>query len=667
MKTYILVCIFFSSSILLFGQWSSDPAQNTPIAVSGGEEVIPKIATSENGNTYISWFSNESGNYNVRLQKLDVFGNIQWDSAGLLVSDHEAMSWLTDWDMTIDHEECAILTFQDIRNNGNNDVFAYRISPDGEFLWGEDGIEMSTGPAFDAAPKVAVTNSGNAVFAWQADNVVIIQKISPDGNKLWGEAGITLSGSNTYSWPQVLAVGNDDVILKYFEDSGPPNAPTRHVFAQRYDADGNTVWSQPTVISDAAGISAWTKVFPFINDQNDGFYIAWHDDRDMNNQSSIFVQRIGSDGSVIFQDDGAEATTNTMRNHFDAHLALPTGSENIYVYWYETNMAQNNWGIYGQKLSSTGQRMWTDNGKSFIDVSTTYVNPIAARNSDSDMIVLYEESNTAMDAGILAMRIDTAGNFVWEDEIVDMCTVLSSKVHPDVNQLMSGQWISVWEDNRSGNKDIYAQNIQLDGTLGPVTPGEIEVYPDTLFFEENPQTHQIFIVNNTFESYTITDIDQMGMYFWMVIPYPSLPYELDSGDELVLNVYFEHITDNPAFGYIYEPLHIMSESDTHQVIISINEDLLIGLIKKRSNQISIYPNPAGDFVIFNLYPKHKMQSKLFIFNSFGQVVKSFSSVNKAAIRWDLSDDHDHKVPPGTYFYRLYTSQLIESGKIIVIN
>ena len=39
-----------------------------------------------------------------------------WDSTGLLVSAHPAMTWLTEWDMTIDQEDHAILTFQDIRN-----------------------------------------------------------------------------------------------------------------------------------------------------------------------------------------------------------------------------------------------------------------------------------------------------------------------------------------------------------------------------------------------------------------------------------------------------------------------------------------------------------------------------------------------------------------------
>jgi len=421
MKKIILTClILFFCSISVFAQWSTDPTENNPIGLASGEEAIPKVATSESGTTYIAWFSNESGNYNVRLQKLDVFGNILWDSTGLLVSAHPAMTWLTDWDMTIDHEDHAILTFQDIRN-GDNDVFAYRISPDGDFLYGEDGIEMSTGPAFDASPKVTVTNLNNAVFAWHADDVVIMQKISPDGNKLWGENGITLSSNNTLSWPQLIPVGEDDVILKYFDDSGSFPGITRHVYAQRYDSNGDATWTQPTILSNAGGISAWTQIFPFINDGEDGFYIAWHDDRDMNNQSSIFVHHIGADGSAIFADDGVEASIMPNRNHFYAQLALPPGSDDIYVYWNEMDANQNDRGIYGQKISDTGERLWSENGKSFIEISSTNVYPFAAHNSDEDMVVFYEEYSNVMNAGIKAMRIDTDGNFVWENEKVEIC------------------------------------------------------------------------------------------------------------------------------------------------------------------------------------------------------------------------------------------------------
>ena len=152
--------------------------------------------------------------------------------------------------MTADSANHAILAFQDIRNGGNNNVVAYRIAPDGSFAWGADGIALSNSTAFDVSPKITVTSAGNAVFAWQADDVIIMQKVSPSGTLLWGSTGISISSTGaTLSWPQLLPVGTDEVILKYFHDTGPPNSPTRLVYAQRYDASGTAVWSSATAIS----------------------------------------------------------------------------------------------------------------------------------------------------------------------------------------------------------------------------------------------------------------------------------------------------------------------------------------------------------------------------------------------------------------------------------
>jgi hypothetical protein len=657
---FILTC-FVSPA-----QWSSDPMENTAIAEVAGDQAIPKVATSMNGITYISWFSNEGGNYNVRLQKLDVFGNKMWAEEGLLVSDNTSDSWLTEWDMTVDQEDFALLTFQDIRN-GYNDAFAYRISPDGEFLWGEDGVELSTGPAFDAAPKVTATNSGNAVFAWQAETVVILQKISPDGTKLWGDDGITISGTNTFSWPQLLPVGEDDVILKYFEDSGPAWAPTRHVFAQRYDPDGNAVWDNPTIVSNAGGISAWTQVFSFINDGNDGFYMAWHDDRDNNMLSSVFVQHVDADGEILFSDDGVEASTMAGRNHFYPHLALPPGSENIYVYWNEMDGNQNDRGIYGQKFSAIGERLWTDNGKTFIEISSTNVYPFAAGNSDEDAIVFYEHYFDGINAAIKAMRIDADGNFVWDDQMIDMCSVNSQKIHPYAGSYHDSQWILAWEDTRNGNADIFGQNIQLDGSLGPIVfQLNLTVTPDSVICDEIGP-HYVYVENNTPNAILINEIYfEQGIHLDFE-DIPELPYSISSGEILEIKFYVMVITYNPD-GYEYDLMKIESEVDTNEVVIGINEDLLAKIKSNSGDQriINVFPNPSFGNVNFT-FSKGEIHSRLVIFNYLGQHIRSYELNGLRNISWDGKDENNQKVTPGVYYYEIIFDNEKDRGSIILLN
>ncbi|MHC1773889.1 MAG: carboxypeptidase regulatory-like domain-containing protein [Lentimicrobium sp.] len=468
-KIFFFIISFALSLNFVSAQWSNNAAVNNAIGALTGEQALPKIATCPNGDTYIGFFSNESGNYDVRLQRLDSQGNELWATGGILISNNASMTWLTDWDMTADVNNHCVLTWQDIRN-GNNNAYAYRISPSGSFVWGPNGIALSNNAEFNASPKVTCTSAGNAVFAWASGDVIIMQKINPAGAKQWGDNGITLTSSNTLSWPQLMPVGSDDVIMKYFEDSGPPNAVTRHVYAQRYGPTGTPVWASPTIISDAAGISSWTQIFPFINDGSDGFYIAWHDDRDNNQLASVWVQHISSSGAILFAADGIEATTQAGMNHFYPYLALPPGSNDVYVFWNEMNGLQSLKGILGQKLSSTGTRQWGNSGMVFIPVSATQVLPLGAGNTPTDVMVLYDESVSASASSLKAMRIANDGSFVWPGNFVNVSTASSSKVHTVLNDFQDNQWIISWEDNRSGASDIYAQNLLLDGSLGVWDP-----------------------------------------------------------------------------------------------------------------------------------------------------------------------------------------------------
>jgi len=484
---FVLILIPF----FLTAQWSDDPFQNSQVTDLAGEQVIPKIASNE-GITYIGWFSLENGNYNVRLQKLDSQGYEQWEHNGLLISDHTSMSWLTDWDMTIDQDNHAILTFQDIRNGGNNNIYAYRISPEGDFIWGEDGLELSNSTAFDASPKVTALNSGNIVVSWSSEDEIIMQKVSPDGNLLWGENGITLSCTDTYSWPQLLPVGDDDVILKFFEDSGPFWAPTRHVLAQRFDPDGNPVWANITIISDAGGISAWTQIFPFINDGNDGFFIAWHDDRDSNNLASIFIQHVNSEGEILFIDDGIEVSTMPNRNHFYPDLAYLPNTEEVFIFWSEMDGDQNQRGLYGQKMDLTGERLWTDNGNAFLELSGADKQDVTAKSAEDDVVVFYRDFSfgNVLDCRVMAMRIHPDGSYVWENENVALSSLQSPKTDLVVSSFLNEQWIVTWEDERNDGGDIYAQNIRLNGELGPsgvqIEDNEIQISDLKLSNYPNP-------------------------------------------------------------------------------------------------------------------------------------------------------------------------------------
>lgn len=670
MKAKIFLSAFLTIlSVSLFSQWSTDPSINNAIGSVPGEEAIPKVATSINGTTYVAWFSVESGNYNVRLQKFDVYGAIQWPEGGILISDNQQDTWLTDWDMTVDQADHAILVWNDIRT-GNWDVFAYRISPDGDFIWGDNGIQLSSNAGLDVAPKVTVTNSGNAVVAWQVDDVIIGQKISPEGTLLWGPTGLELSSANTLTWPQLLPVGDDDVIIKFFEDSGPFWAPTRHVFAQRFDPSGVMVWAQPVVISDAGGISAWTQIFPFINDGSDGFYIAWHDDRDNNTLANLWVQHIASDGTTLLGQDGTEVSVMPNRNHFYAHLALPEGSDDIFVFWNEMDPDQNNRGIYGQKISSTGERLWSDNGKVFIEISSQNVYPLAGRGTSADMILFYEEYFDAVNGKIIAMRIDTDGNYLWTPDAKDMCTVQSEKVHTEVGDMNNNQWIAVWEDTRTGSRDIFGQNIKLDGTLGPIPSGELIITPDTVFCEVFGP-HYVYVINGTSENIIAEDVTFENGWYVYFQNLPTFPFTILPEDSLIIEFWVipGSVNYNPDY-YEYDKMFIPLNLGLYDVDLAINADLIadLNLNLLDNNFVKLSPNPFTNCISFGFNCAYESFAVISIMNTQGGFVMDSGNIKcnpgNNTYKWDGKTNSGQAVPAGVYIYQLKLNDRIITGRIV---
>ena len=60
--TYVLLSVFLFP-FLLNAQWTSDPAENTMLMDTIGEQVLPKVVVNaDNGDSYISWFSNFGSN-----------------------------------------------------------------------------------------------------------------------------------------------------------------------------------------------------------------------------------------------------------------------------------------------------------------------------------------------------------------------------------------------------------------------------------------------------------------------------------------------------------------------------------------------------------------------------------------------------------------------------
>jgi hypothetical protein len=441
--------------------WSLQADENTPIADRTGEQTLPKVAVTSDGGCYIGWFDHAFGGYQVFLQRLDAQGNEMWPHNGILVSDHPQDTWLTDWDLIADASGNAVLAFVDLRAGGDWDVYAYCIAPDGSFVWGADGIAVTDDTMFQATPRVAEMSDGGFVFVWSGDGGVGVKRLSAAGAVPFSFM-ITSSGE-TPGFPRVVAADAGACIISWVRNIAYTGL--KHIRAQKYDVLGQPQWgASPKVVFDGGSVPmAYEPVLA--PDGAGGAVVAWH-----YSPSSMFqalVQRLTAAGGEVFAHNGVQLSTLTTRHHIDPAIAFHPDSGEIFAVWNERSESQGLRGVYAQRISAAGARLWGSNGVELTPVDSVIEDFQRAVPCDDGMIVVYfQEPGPSMASTVIAERLNATGDLLWGPKAI--CSVLSDKGRLPVTKTAAGMVIAAWEDDRAGAIDIYAQNVNPNGSLGPL-------------------------------------------------------------------------------------------------------------------------------------------------------------------------------------------------------
>ncbi len=651
MKAHVLLGFFVLTLCLLWGDWSETADAPTVIAGGMGEQVLPKTAITSDGKVYVCRFDNSSGgNYNVHLQLFNQQGVQQWQ---VLVSDETSMSWLTDYDMTVDNSGNAVIVFQDIRTQGVNNIHIYKVNPEGVSLW-VDGISLSDDTSTDymnVSPKVLTASDNHTYVAWQrssTNDTIRLHRLSPTGQKLWGENGITISSfSARCTWPQLLESANGEILVKYFEDTGPVYSPTRHVYLRKYNTEGIMQWNTP--VSVAGGVSAWNQLFAFESDGTGGAVISWYDDRNSDMVNEAYLARITAAGTVTTDANGSLLTSDTGHQQYQTVINVSPAAERIMVFYKETSADQNMYGIGRQLLDFSGNRYWGENGSSLIPLGNLVCSPLFLHKTYSGTMLIYEigafpNSDAAMHLKATCYRGDTA----YFSEM-PLATSDNSKFHFSFAAHSDDWIIATWEQGTTGY-DIAGARLNRDGSIGMDYPAPLD-FTATLLppfrVELNwqspsvsfpPQSYYLYmngellqVVQAPLTTYLTNDLTPGNYTFYAISRYPG---EIDS----------------PA-------------SNAAEIVIVSSEDNTVPVVPDK--QVLIWPNPVSDTAELKYYLRHSGEVKLSVYNLKGQKVQSISAVDGKA-GWNSTIwMPGMKLPAGIYFLKAELGKDAHTSKFVV--
>lgn len=463
LRTRTLVFVVTSSAAswlatpAALGQWVSDPTANSSVGDGASDQTQPKLVATADGGVFVSWYDGIANGFDVRLQKLDADGKEVMAHNGVLVANR-SFSSTQDYGLAIDAAGDALLAFRDDRPGGIQ-ITAARVASDGTAQWGPLGVQLTGTTSFVAAPKIAGPVGGGAVVAWTQDSTVRLQKLDASGVPQWANDVVLTPTGGSYSVADLHAAGTD-VIVSMVHQTGGFTSPKRLV-TQKLDVNGAPQWgAAPLAVFDAGSLQ-FGNFPPFTPDGSGGAVFGWYQTSPL----QCYAQRIRSDGSEAFPHNGVAVSTNGAQIRVSPTVSFVPESEATIVSWVEQNSGQSMFGLASQKLDATGNRQWGSTGATHLPLGATEISNV--RNvTDEFRTFVFWVSTPSFGQGVLrGLRLDTGGAI--DVAPFDVASPPSTKSRLDATMSAVGQAILAWTDQRVDSGDVYAQNVNCDGTLGP--------------------------------------------------------------------------------------------------------------------------------------------------------------------------------------------------------
>ncbi len=281
--------------------------------------------------------------------------------------------------------------------------------------------------------------------------LLLIMLAALSANLLWDDSVAIRQGVNI-EWFRTGTETADGGAIYVWSDT---KSGERDLYAQKVDAQGNLVWGQPKIIDQKPD----RQEDPVITNTSDGgFIIAWIDfSSDLD--GDVYAQKIDAQGQLLWPAGGKPVCTLPG---FQISLNIePDNAGGAYIVWEDSRNPSKD--IYGQRMDANGNQAWATNGLPVANgIGNESQNTMWA-DGQGGMIIGYHYVYVS-EENLYAKRFGLDGTMLWaQATVVSEAPGIQSKIR--MSPVGNGEFVFTWQDERSGNPDIYAQKINLSGQL----------------------------------------------------------------------------------------------------------------------------------------------------------------------------------------------------------
>ncbi|UCE18504.1 MAG: dockerin type I repeat-containing protein [Gemmatimonadota bacterium] len=499
-------------------QWSVD---GEPICEAAGSQFSPLLRHDAAGGVFALWGDQRTGSVEIYAQRLDPTGAVQWETTGFVViagisGNASHLNVMSDTDG-------AIIVWEDGRRGSlGTYVFAQKVDREGLVSWGDNGIGVdTTGDGSQTAPVVVSDGSGGSLIAWEdrRDGIMQIyaQRLNGDGIPQWPNAVRISPTESDQNDPSITSDGNSGALIAWSDFRGGWDSD---VYVQKVNAQGDVAWGLESVLitqsedddyaygivedGEGGGIILWqggswddknlyiqrldgggtvpsewpegglalcvspgNQLEPvLVSDGGGGAICVWEDLR--HGAKDIYAQNVNNSGMKLWRVSGEDSLNGlpVCRAENDQSSPSVAVGEDSYCFiaWHDFRDIERGNDIYCQRLSSTGDPMWAEDGINVCSAEGDQSSPVLLGGIDDGALVAWEDyrsSESMLD--IFAQKMDESGNVQWEHNGTCVCLYAQKQTLPKIVGDGQGGAFIVWEDMRSKGKadthDIYAQRL----------------------------------------------------------------------------------------------------------------------------------------------------------------------------------------------------------------
>ncbi|MBN1886045.1 MAG: T9SS type A sorting domain-containing protein [Candidatus Krumholzibacteriota bacterium] len=645
-------------------QWAE---HGVPVVAQPNSQSYNCMVSDWNDGAYVAWEDyRNNAHYEVYLQRLGPFGDPLWavdgvDVTGMLAVDQRAPA------ITHDAAGGVIVAYQD-NHMLNFNIKAQRVNPDGTIQWAVTGAVVCSASNDQLYPVIAPDWYGGAYVAWiderDAGNGrdLFMQRIDADGVPQWAANGIpvcTAPGNQEY--PEMIEDGTGGVIITWHDKR---NDFDGDIFAQRVNSSGVVQWA-----IDGAGICvelASSQSSPKIaRDGFGGAVIAWSDSRGP--KSNIYAQRINSAGSVQWTANGIAVTYTDYVQH-QPDIAYDPWNYGVIIAWSHGTASGSN--LFAQRLNSAGTPQWSGNGAYICSQEGNQTYPrVIPDYFGGSYIAWIDERNYQQD--IFIQHIDGDGINYWISGGIPVAVRPGSQGSIDLVTTNDYSPILSWLDQRildSGN-DVFAQRIDRHGYWGNPAPritGVDDVPNDAggrLLLSWDRSRVDAF-PEEVVTRYEVLRSPVMD-YAWETVASIDA-YQLER---------YAYTDTTPADDYTYYYQVIAHTADPlvdwQSMVATGSSAVDLAPAPPQATRLAQnYPNPFNPTTRIAFELRRDGRVQLEIFDAAGRLVRQLVDEKRGAgvydETWDGLSGAGDRVASGVYFYRLRTGAFEETRKMVLL-